>query len=409
MQRRAPSGITSNARPDGDEYEVVDLLNTGVRDEFKKPPVIERVRSFVAQNYTLPRLMPSSRWLPAYLGTGPDGWRENLYGDMFAGCTTAAFLVPQGMSYALIANLEPIYGLYCATFPLIVYGLFGTSRQLAMGPVAIVSLIIGHGLSEIVQPRLEDGVTPNPEYLKLAFSASLLSGILQLAMGLFKMGFVTRLLSHPVLSGFTSAAALIIGFGQVKHVLGFSPKSSDNLFLLIADILVRMSKEAHWPSLVMGFSVIIVMHIFKNVKILKKLPAAMLVVVAGILISFALDLGDKYGFKITGKVPPGIPASSLPALPSSEHMGPMLTLVLVCSLIGYMESMAVGMVYAGKNGYETAPDQELVAMGLANLVGSCFSCMPTAGGFGRTAVSKFTHETMRPRGVSSTSNVAADG
>jgi SulP family sulfate permease len=236
------------------------------------------------------------------------------------------------MSYALVANLEPIYGLYCATFPLIVYGLFGTSRQLAIGPVAIVSLILGHGLHEIAAPKLEDG-SQNPVYVQLAITAAFMSGVLQLIMGLFKMGFVTRLLSHPVLSGFTSAAALIIGFGQLKHVLGFSPKSTDNLFELLADILVRSPKEAHWPSLVMGLAVLLMLQTFKSVTVLKRFPAAMIVVVLGVVVSYALDLGATYGFKITGNVPPGIPAASVPTFPS-EHMGPIFTLVLVASLIG---------------------------------------------------------------------------
>jgi len=254
-----------------------------------------------------------------------------------------------------------------------------------MGPVAIVSLILGHGLHELEEPKLADG-SQNPEYVKLAIAASFFAGILQLFMGLFKMGFVTRLLSHPVLSGFTSAAALIIGFGQVKHVLGFSPKSSDNLFLVVADILTRIGKEAHWPSLVMGIGVIIIMFTFKNIPQLKKLPSAMIVVVVGILVSWGMNLGETHGFKIAGTVPGGIPAPSLPSFPQQEQVGPLLTLVLVLSLIGYMESIAVGMVYASKNGYETVPDQELVAIGLANVVGSLFSAYPTAGGFGRTAV-----------------------
>ena len=284
-----------------------------------------------------------------------------------------------------VANLEPIYGLYCATFPLIVYGLFGTSKQLSMGAVSIVSLIIGHGLQDITPPTLPDG-TANPEYVSLAIAASFFCGVLQLAMGLLKMGFVTRLLSHPVLSGFTSAAALIIGAGQVKHVLGFSPAKSDNLFLLLADMIVRIPGEAHWPSCVMGLIVVILMLAFKNIKMLSRLPAAMIMVLLGILVSWAMGLGDKYGFIVAGSVPSGIPAPSLPHFPSSEHLGEVLTLSVVCSLIGYMESMAVGMVYASKNGYELVPDQELVALGMANLVGSFFNCYPTFGGFGRTAV-----------------------
>ena len=242
------------------------------------------------------------------------------------------------MSYALVANLDPIYGLYSATFPVLVYGLFGTSCQLSVGPVAIVSLIIGEGIEEIVHPRLEDG-SQNPLFVQLAITAAFLSGVLQLAMGLMKLGFVTRLLSHPVLSGFTSGAALIIGLGQLQHVVGFSPKPTSNLFLLLAEIIVRIPKEAHWPSVVMGVGVLLILQTFKTIKRLKMVPAGFFVVVLGIVISYALNLKSKYGFKVTGKVPPGVPAATVPTFPS-EHLGSIMTVVVVSSLIGLCHSVS---------------------------------------------------------------------
>ena len=241
------------------------------------------------------------------------------------------------MSYALVANLDPIYGLYSGTFPVLVYGLFGTSRQLSVGPVAIVSLIIGEGIGEIVHPRLEDG-SQNPLFVQLAITAAFLSGVLQMAMGLMKLGFVTRLLSHPVLSGFTSGAALIIGLGQVQHIVAFSPKPTSNLFLLIGELLVRM-KEAHWPSVVMGVGVIVILQTFKTVKRLKMVPAGFFVVVLGIVFSYTLNLQSKYGFKVTGKVPPGVPAATLPTFPS-EHLGTMMSIVVVASMIGQCHSVS---------------------------------------------------------------------
>ena len=143
-------------------------------------------------------------------------------------------------------------------------------------------------------------------------------------MGLFRMGFVTRLLLHPVLSGFTSASPLTILLGQLKHILGFSPVSINNLFELLADICVRSPNEAHWTSLVMGVDVLFFLQTFKSIKLLRRLPAAFLVLALG------------------------IPVASLPVLPSSEHLAPLMTLVLVASLIGYMESMTVSMVCANK-------------------------------------------------------------
>ena len=183
------------------------LLQTNVRKEFQKPPFIQRAKKFVREQYSPKALIPVLEWMPKYV---KGGWRENLYGDIFAGLTVGAFLVPQGMSYALIANLPPIYGLYTASFPVILYALLGTSNQLAVGPVAIVSLLIGHGVESIVPYHNEDG-SANPEYIQICISVSFFVGLLNLVMGVLKLGFLTTFLSHPVVSGFTSAAAIIIG------------------------------------------------------------------------------------------------------------------------------------------------------------------------------------------------------
>jgi len=136
----------------------------------------------------------------------------------------------------------------------------------------------------------------------------------------------------------------------------------------------------------MGITAICLLSFFKKHPKLKKLPSAMIVVILAIFASWALDLGAKYNFKISGTVPAGVPAPMIPKMPRHEQLGPLLTLVVVLTLIGYMESMAVSLIYAGKNGYDVNADQELIALGTANIVGSLFQCMPTAGGFGRTAV-----------------------
>jgi SulP family sulfate permease len=280
----------------------VDLLNTSIRHDRRDPPVSERLKRFIAKEYSPQALIPSLTWVPDYLR---GGWKNNLYNDVAAGLTVGAFLVPQGMSYALIAELPPIYGLYTASIPLIVYALLGTSRQLAVGPVAIMSLIVGHGVSSIVEPRLEDN-SPNPEFIALVVATSLLNGILLSIMGILRLGFVTSFLSHPVVSGFTSAAALVIGIGQMKHVLGYNLSKSENFFEVFIDMLSRLG-ESHWPSVIMALMTMGLLYTFKNVKMLKKLPAAMIVVVISILVSWGLQLEANYGFKICGEIPGGIP------------------------------------------------------------------------------------------------------
>ncbi|EKX43871.1 hypothetical protein GUITHDRAFT_72854, partial [Guillardia theta CCMP2712] len=369
-------------REDKREDQNVDLLRTEYLDEYKPPPFKHRALSFLKSQYQLSSLVPSTVWIPKYIN---GGWREDLMGDIFAGLTVGFFLVPQGMSYALVANLPPIYGLYTGSFPLIVYGLLGTSRQLAVGPVAIVSLLVSHGLNSIAPAKLEDG-SANPAFIKLAIASSFLSGLFQLALGLFKLGFLTSFLSHPVVAGFTSAAAIIIGLGQMKHVLGYSLSESNNTFVVIVDMLARLG-EAHWPSVLMGIGVMAFLMVFKKVPRLRKVPSAMLIVVIGILvaiISWGARL-DKSGFKICGTIPAGVPVPQAPELPSTG-MGALFSFVLISSMLGYMESIAVGLTYANKNGYAINPDQELVAFGVSNIVGSFFRCYPAAGGFGRSAV-----------------------
>ena len=139
--------------------------------------------------------------------------RSQLRGDLTAGLTVAVMLIPQGMAYAMLAGLPPIVGLYAVTIPLAIYALFGTSRELAVGPVAMVSLLVVAGVSQVAAPG-------SPEFISAAITLAAMVGVIQLGLGLFRAGFTTNLLSHPVVSGFTAAAALIIGLSQLKHLLG---------------------------------------------------------------------------------------------------------------------------------------------------------------------------------------------
>ena len=163
----------------------------------------------------LSRHIPSLSWIPGYS-------RDNLSEDLNAGLTVGVMLIPQGLAYALIAGLPPIYGLYAALVPLLVYAFLGTSGQLAVGPVAMVSLLVATGVSSLSPSGVD-------EYVALALMLAFLVGAIQLALGLMRFGFITNFLSHPVLSGFTSAAALIIGLSQLKHLTGIPLGRSKNI------------------------------------------------------------------------------------------------------------------------------------------------------------------------------------
>ena len=155
---------------------------------------------------SLKAFIPSVSWLKNYS-------KDQLKGDLSAGLTVGVMLIPQGMAYAMIAGLPPIYGLYASTLPLIIYALLGTSRQLAVGPVAMVSLLTAAGIGVLAEGGTET-------YLMMAITLAFLVGVIQFLLGVFRLGFLVNFLSHPVISGFTSAAALIIGLSQLKHLLG---------------------------------------------------------------------------------------------------------------------------------------------------------------------------------------------
>ncbi len=315
----------------------------------------------------LSRFFPPLQWMPNYR-------REDLSGDLSAGLTVGVMLIPQGMAYALIAGLPPIYGLYAALVPLVVYALFGTSRQLAVGPVAMVSLLVAAG----VAPLAGDDVAL---YVTLALTLSLMVGALQFFLGVARFGFLTNFLSHPVLSGFTSAAALIIGLNQLKHLLGLNLARSNYIHEILWSALTQLG-ATHLPTLALGLGSIVLLLGLKRWK--KTFPGALVVVVLTTLAVWLLRL-DLNGVKIVGEVPSGLPGFRLPAVGMAE-IDALIPTALAIGLVGFMESIAVAKAFASKHRYEVDANQELIGLGLANLIGGLFQAYPTTGGFSRTAV-----------------------
>ncbi len=313
-----------------------------------------------------------ARWIPAW------EWarsyrREDLGGDLSAGLTVAVMLVPQGMAYAMLAGLPPIVGLYASIVPLVVYALFGSSRQLAVGPVAMVSLLVASGVSPLARPGTD-------AYVALAVVLAALVGLVTLAMGVLRLGFVVRLLSHPVVSGFTSAAALIIGLSQLKHLLGIPlPRGKVHEILIAA---AGQLHATHLATLALGAGAIAVLLVVK--RRWPAFPGALLVVVSGTALVSALGL-EAAGVRVVGEVPAGLPAPSLPEL-ELAMIPKLLPTALVIALVGFMESVSVAKVFAQRNGYRIDANRELVGLGLANLAGALFGGYPVTGGFSRTAV-----------------------
>jgi len=294
---------------------------------------------------------------------------------LLAGITVAVLLIPQGMAYALIAGLPPIYGLYASLTPQIVYAFLGTSRQLAFGPVAMDSLLVAAGLSalSIVEPS---------QYIQMAILLALLMGAIQLLLGLFRMGFIVSFLSKPVISGFTSAAAIIIGFSQLKHLLGIQLSQSNQLHIVIESIL-QSNVPVHFATLIIGVLSVVLILLIKNWN--RKIPSALIAVVLGILWVYFNGL-DKQGVAVVGLIPQGLPSFQTPVL-EMDTIKQLLPTALTLALVAFMEAISVAKaIEENHKEHIVDPNQELIALGSSNIVGSFFLSYPTTGGFSRTAV-----------------------
>ncbi|TPV93261.1 MAG: solute carrier 26 family protein [Myxococcales bacterium FL481] len=304
--------------------------------------------------------------------------RKSARGDVVAGVTTAVMLIPQGMGYAMIAGLPPIYGLYSSLVPLFVYGLLGTSRQLAVGPVAMVSLLVAAAVQTVADPGTAD-------FTAYAILLALTVGLVQLAMGLARLGFLVNFLSHPVISGFTSAAALIIGFSQLKHLLGFSIARSHHVHAIAYAALSR-ANETHLLTLSVGAIAAVVLVLLKRYA--PAVPGALAVVATSTTAAWILRL-DTRGLAIVGEIPSGLPPLTV-SVPSIGVARELLSFAVAIALVGFMESIAVAKRYAREHDYDVDANRELVALGLANVTGSFAGSYPVTGGLSRTAVNAQT-------------------
>ncbi|MDH3301590.1 MAG: solute carrier family 26 protein [Acidimicrobiia bacterium] len=313
--------------------------------------------------------LPVSRWIRTY----DRAW---LRSDLAAGLTVGAMLVPQAMAYALLAGLPPEVGLYASTVSIVAYALFGTSRQLAVGPVAIVSLLTAAALAPIV----EEGTAG---YLTVAALLALLVGLVHLVMGVGRLGFLVNLLSHSVLVGFTAAAAIIIGFSQVKHLLGVSPERAENFVGTVRGVVAELGSTST-VTLVIGLVSLVTLFALKRWA--RRIPGALVVVVGSILAVELFGLEDR-GVSVVGDIPDSLPVFSLPTLDGSL-LGTLLPTAVVITIVGFMESIAVAKVYARRHRYDIEANQELIGLGAANVASGLFGGYPVTGGFSRTAVNE---------------------
>ncbi len=314
------------------------------------------------------RYFPILSWIKEYN-------RSFFYNDLIAGATLGIMLIPQGMAYAMIAGMPPIYGLYAALVPQFIYALTGTSRQLAVGPVAMDSLLVAAGIGALQLSNIQD-------YISVVLFLTLIIGGTQLILGFLKMGFFVNFLSKPVISGFTSAAAILIGLGQVRHVLGIEFAQSSKIHTLLENIFGNID-QTNIYVLLLGLGAILFILLMNRIS--KKIPTPLILVILGIVAVVFLGLEAK-GVRVVGEIPKGLPMLKVPNIHLSE-LGSLLPIAITIALFGFMESISIGKTVEEKHAeYELDANQELRALGLSNLLGSLFQSFPVSGSFSRTAV-----------------------
>ncbi len=333
------------------------------------------------------KLLPATGWLSSYT-------REEFASDSLAGTIVAIMLIPQGMAYALLAGLPPEVGLYASIAPLIAYALLGSSRTLAVGPVAIVSLMTASALGGLATSRPDDLIAG-------ALILALLSGAILIAMGIARLGVLVNFLSHPVISGFTSAAALVIGFSQLKHLLGIDIPQSHLITDTMGNVFSQIS-DINSITVFIGVGTVLFLAIWRGSleRQLKKLtplglPGGVVgpISKAGALVAVTVAtfgvwifrLDESAGVAIVGTIPSGLPPLTVPRF-DPELWQELLPAAALISFVGFLESISVAKSLAAKRRQKVHADQELIALGTANVSAAFTGGYAVTGGFSRSMV-----------------------
>ncbi|MBB3140850.1 SulP family inorganic anion transporter [Halomonas organivorans] len=330
----------------------------------------------------LKRYLPILAWLPHY--------NRRLCGaDLLAGLIVTIMVIPQSLAYALLAGLPAVVGLYASILPLAAYALLGTSRTLAVGPVAIIALMTGAALSGVAPPG-------SPAYLEAALVLSLLSGAMLAVMGVLRMGFFANFLSHPVIGGFLSASGLLIAISQLSHLLGVDASGYTAFALLTS--LSRHLPTLHWPTLAVGAGSLMFLvavrrwgqpalraiGLPRGLAALIARAGPVFAVIATTALSAWLDLAE-HGVAVVGTIPGGLPPLTLPGF-DGPLWRQLLVPALLISVVGFVESISMAQMLAAKRRERISPNQELIGLGGANLLAAVSGGMPVTGGLSRTVI-----------------------
>uniref|UniRef100_A0A1J3JR57 Sulfate transporter 2.1 n=1 Tax=Noccaea caerulescens TaxID=107243 RepID=A0A1J3JR57_NOCCA len=321
------------------------------------------------------------------------GWCRNykltmFKNDLMAGLTLASLCIPQSIGYATLAKLDPQYGLYTSVVPPLIYALMGTSREIAIGPVAVVSLLISSMLQKLIDPE-----TDPLGYKKLVLTTTFFAGVFQASFGLFRLGFLVDFLSHAAIVGFMGGAAIVIGLQQLKGLLGISNFTTNTDIVSVLRAVWRSCQQQWSPhTFILGCSflsfILITRFIGKKNKKLFWLPAIapLIAVVVSTLMVF-LTKADEHGVKTVRHIKGGLNPISIHDLDfNTPHLGQIAKIGLIVALVALTEAIAVGRSFAGIKGYRLDGNKEMVAIGFVNVLGSFTSCYAATGSFSRTAV-----------------------
>lgn len=334
------------------------------------------------------RFQAARRYLPI-LNWARDYNSSVLTNDLMAAAIVTIMLIPQSLAYAMLAGLPPIVGLYASILPLLAYALFGTSRTLAVGPVAVVSLMTAAAAGNIA-------ASGSPEYLGAAIALAVLSGGILLVMGLFRLGFLANLLSHPVISGFITASGIIIAASQLKHIMGIEG-GGNNLLEIVTSLAANLG-AVHWPTIAIGASATaflfwaklglkpVLMRIGladRPADLIAKAGPVFAVLATTVAVA-VFGLGDR-GVATVGIIPSGLPPVALPTF-NPDLWSQLFVGALLISIIGFVESVSVAQTLAAKRRQRIDPDQELIGLGSANIASAVSGGYPVTGGFARSVV-----------------------
>ncbi len=295
--------------------------------------------------------------------------------DMIAGFTIGVMLIPQGMAYAMLAGMPPIYGLYASAIPTLIYVWLGSSRRLAVGPAAITCIILGSAAAGLAEPQ-------TPEYINIIALTSILTGLVYITLLLLRLAKLVDLLQDPVNKGFAASGGLIIFFNQLKYLFGLDIKRSSNILEILERLVAEIS-NANWITFAIG--VVGIILLYKVPKWKKTFPIALIVIIASVLLVWGLGL-EQSGVAIIGTVPQGLPNLVQIEWDWNLILKLLPNAIMIC-LVGFTVSISIAKIVAQKNGLnDVRPRRELMVLGLANIISGMFGSIVVNGSMSRTMV-----------------------